>query len=62
VETKNVPQFLAGPVQARLCDFSKVDEPGLGLDFFCDLNEILAVQYENEYRAHKAAEQKRNKR
>jgi len=31
---------------------------GLGLEYFSDLNELLAVKYENEYRAHKAAQDK----
>jgi len=29
---------------------------GLGLEYFLDLNEILAVRCENDHRAQKAAE------
>jgi len=40
------------------CTLDHVYRDGLGLEYFCDLNEILAVKYENEYRAMKAGENK----
>ena len=60
VETVNIPPFLAGPVMTGIggCTLDHIYRDGLGLEYFCDLNELLAVKYENEYRAMKAGENK----
>ena len=41
-----------------MCTLKDLYEDGLGLEFICDLNEILSVKYENEYRAYQAAKEK----
>jgi len=41
-----------------MCQLKDYYEPGRGLEYAYDLNEMLAVKYENEYRAYKASEKK----
>ena len=59
IETKNIPHFLAGPVMAGMCSLKDLYEDGLGLEFICDLNEMLSVKYENDYRAYEAGKNKK---
>jgi len=49
---------LAGPVLAGIggCTLDHVFQDGLGLEYFSDLNELLAVKCENDYRAMKSAQ------
>jgi len=35
---------------------------GLGFEYFLDLHEMLAVKYENQHRANKAAEAKQREK
>jgi len=42
------------------CTLGHVFQDGLGLEYFSDLNELLAVKCENDHRAQKAAERARN--
>ena len=59
VETVNIDPFLSGVVTAGMCTLKDLHEDGLGMEFICDLNEILAVKYENEYRAYNAGKDKK---
>ena len=58
----NIDPFFASPIDAGLCSLTDLKtlrqdgNPLLSLAEVCDLNEILAVRYENERRAHKSAE------
>ena len=47
------------PVAAGMIKINQLYEPGLGYDDILDLNEIMAVKSENEYRAMKANEKAR---
>ena len=42
-----------------MCSYQDLYKDGLGLEFVCDLNEMLSVKFENEYRSIEAG--KKNK-
>ena len=44
---------MSGPVDAGLCSYPDIYR--LSMEDFCNMNEILAVKYENQRRADKAA-------
>lgn len=59
VETKNIDLVFAGPLLHKLVNISQLYKTGIGFDDILDLNELLAVKNENEYRANKAQESKK---
>ena len=69
-EYRNVPGFIAAPIDARLCSLADLNsrgtngDPLLDLGDVCDLNEILIVRAENERRARLRmdAEQRQRRR
>ena len=56
--TVNIPPFLSVPVMEGMCSYQDLYKEGLGLEFVCDLNEMLSVKFENEYRAIEAGKKK----
>jgi len=53
--TKNIDPIFSGVLKAGLIKIEQLYEKGLGLDDILDLNEILLVANENEFRAYNAA-------
>lgn len=60
VQTINIPPVLAWPIMAGLCTYKDIYE--LSLEDFYNMNEILQVKHENEYRSHQAIEKETKKR
>ena len=62
--TVNIAPFFANPIDAGLCTLTDLKsrgddgEPRLSIDDVCDLNEILLVRAENQWRANRAGEAK----
>ena len=52
-----MPSFFSVPIDAGLCTYIDCRDH-LTLDEVADLNEILAVRYENERRAYEEAERR----
>ena len=53
VEVQNFPAILMPPISAGLCDYEAVHR--LSLEDFFNMNELLAVKHENEYRAQQVS-------
>lgn len=50
--------IFVGPLDAGYIKYSELFQPGLGLDDILDMNEILMVKNENDFRAMEAAKKK----
>lgn len=56
--TKNIPPIFSGPISAGLVRIEQLYQPGIGFDDILDLNEIMMIKNENEYRSVEAGKKK----